>query len=192
MPVCRSSPVGDRVVYSTDPDRISYPILEDGRDLHAECRENENRECPEIPCSDESTEFAEANGRPLIEAALERHQPIEIDHDGSLWQVEHRHRSKPEHHMAVAEHRCGADPCRTNDEHDLREHERRQAELFPKPSGVLLDVSYAFGGSSQETLVATVARRYWWGIKRSSTLLALQSVSLPCHMPTLDRTLALP
>jgi len=109
------------------------------RDHHAERRENEDRVRPEIPRRDESPEFTEGNRRPLIEPALERHQPVQVDHDGGLRKVEQRDGREPEHDVAGAELGRSADPSRTHHIHDLGENECRQAKLFAKAGTVIFD-----------------------------------------------------
>ena len=77
--------------------------------------------------------------RPLIQAALERHQPAEVDDDRRLRQIEEQDRSEPEHHLRVPELRRRADPAHADDEHDLLQHEIAQPELFLERRAPLLD-----------------------------------------------------
>ena len=110
---------------------------------------------------EESAELAEADRRPLIQAALERHQAVEVDDDRRLRQVVQRHRREPEHHVPGAELGRGADPTRADDEHDLREDERRKAELLSEFRRVLLDVPHAIArGAHADRLPVGVARPY--------------------------------
>ena len=67
---------------------------------------------------------------PLVEAAFERHQAIQVDHDGRQRQVEGEHRRQPEDYVGAAEFRRDAHPARTDDAEDLRQDEVAQSEFL--------------------------------------------------------------
>ena len=77
----------------------------------------------------------------MINAAFERHHPIQINHDRSLRNVEKQNRQQPKEQMRMAELRGSADPARADDEENLRQHEIAQAERLFERNAVFLDVA---------------------------------------------------
>ena len=77
--------------------------------------------------------------RPLVQAAFERHQPIEVDHHRGGRQVEQDEGQQPEDDVRRSEFAGDTDPRQADDEEDLREGEIANAELFLQRRAVLLD-----------------------------------------------------
>ncbi len=85
---------------------------------------------PEVPGGEEAGHFAEAGFGPLIEAAFERHEAIEMDDDGGQGQVEHEHGREPEDHVGAAQFGGDADPGRADDAEHLGEHQVAESHFL--------------------------------------------------------------
>ena len=108
----------------------------------AECNDHD-REQPQIPCRDESSEFVKGELRPLVNAAFERHDSAQVNHNGSLRNVEEHNREEPEEEMRLAELRCGADPARADHEKNLRQDQIAETEWFFERDALFLDIAFS-------------------------------------------------
>src|SRR5204862_3003985 len=104
-------------------------------------RDHGDRKQPEIPRHDKSGELVEAELCPLINAALERHQPVQINNDRSLRNVKKQNRKQPKEQMRLSEFGSGADPGGADDEKNLRQDEIVQAERLFERNAVFLNVA---------------------------------------------------
>jgi hypothetical protein len=91
---------------------------------------------PQVPGDQESGEVVKAEFGPLVEAAFERHEAVEVDDDHRERDVEQDHREQPEGDVRGAEFACDADPGESDDEEDLGEDEVAEAEFFFEFGGV--------------------------------------------------------
>ena len=67
--------------------------------------------------------------RPLVQAALERHQAIEVDDDDRRRHVEQDHRDQPEDDVRRSLFGGDANPRQADDEQDLRQGEVAKPQL---------------------------------------------------------------
>ena len=123
---------------ATRPDHVREVL----RRLNPGFRRVEDREQPQVPCHEETSQLVESELRPLIQAALERHQTIEVDHDDSGGQIEERHRDDPEDDVRGAQLRGDAHPGQADDEEDLREGEIGETELAHERGAARFDRSF--------------------------------------------------
>jgi hypothetical protein len=129
----------------------SKGVREIGGDYQPGAGQNRYSEDEEVPPDHERCKVVESDLGPLIETALERHQAIEKDYGGGKRKVERDDREDPEDVLVVAQPRGPADPERSDDEHNLRQDQVEQSELFFEDStaffNITLDFSDAGGGS---------------------------------------------
>ena len=100
--------------------------------------------CPEIEGDEESHQFAEAQFRPLIEAALEGHFSAEVNDDDAGWNVEQQNGRNPVHDVRGAEFAGCSHPLQADDEEGLRKDEVAEAKFFFEFAAVLLDKLFCF------------------------------------------------
>src|SRR5439155_9741105 len=96
-----------------------------------------------IPGDDESGKLVEAELCPLINTTFERHEPIQINHDGSLRNVEEQNRKQPKEEMRRSQLGSGADPGRADYKENLGEREIAQSERFFECNAVLFDIAFS-------------------------------------------------
>jgi hypothetical protein len=85
------------------------------------------------------TGLVETELGPLIQAAFERHQAIQVDHHRGRRQIEQHEGQQPEDDVRRSELSRDADPREPDDEEDLREGEIADAELLLQRRAVRLD-----------------------------------------------------
>ena len=100
------------------------------RELQADVGHVEDREDPQVPRDDEPHELVEAELRPLIQSAFERHDLVEPDGDTRRREVEERDGDEPEDDVGRSLFRGDADPLQADDEEDLREDEVAKREVL--------------------------------------------------------------
>jgi hypothetical protein len=123
--------------------------------------------------------LVETELRPLIQAALERHQAIEVDHHRGGRQVEQHEGEQPEDDVRRSEFAGDADPREADDEEDLREGEIANAELLfndalcasTRASACASPADDAAAGSGNASCACTswmaiICRRRWRGPAR--------------------------
>ena len=99
------------------------------RDLQSRVGGIEDGEQPQVPRDEEPGQLVEPELRPLVQAALERHQAIQVDDDDRRRDVEEHDRREPEDDVRRTELRRDTHPREPDDEEDLREGEIGQPEL---------------------------------------------------------------
>src|SRR5439155_7808912 len=89
---------------------------------------------------EKADELVEPELRPLVEAAFERHQAIQMGDDDGGWQIEEHDGQQPEDDVRRPQLGRNADPRQADDEEDLREREVGDAELAPQRRAARFDL----------------------------------------------------
>jgi hypothetical protein len=103
-------------------------VSEIGRREHSAQRDDRDGKKPEVPRHDETGELVEAEFRPLINAAFERHPPIQINHDRRLRNVEKQNGQQPKEKVCLSQFRRSPDPGRPDHKENLGENEIEQPQ----------------------------------------------------------------
>ena len=76
----------------------------------------------------------------MIKTTLKRHEPVQINDNSGLRNVEEQNRERPEEEMRRPELGSRADPTGANHKKNLREDQIEKTERFLQRSAVLFDV----------------------------------------------------
>ena len=84
---------------------------------------------PEIPRREKACHFAEPGFCPLIEAAFQRHHPVQINYDHGERHVKKQHGAEPERHVSAAQLGRDTDPSRTYNAQYLGHHQVKKPKF---------------------------------------------------------------
>jgi hypothetical protein len=111
-------------------------VSELGRNLKQHGRHARERVSPNVPGGHEPHEIAIGFSRPDVQAALERHVPVQVIDRHRHRRIEKGKGEQPDDQLCPADPGSDPDPGAAHDDQHLRKDEIAQAQLLPQGTAV--------------------------------------------------------